>query len=64
LHAIGAGTLAPSAYLKGWRKPLVFAAFAKDDPLPGIVDLPIVAWRLLSRWYSDISNRIVRRARA
>jgi D-aspartate ligase len=64
LHAIGAGTLAPSEYLKGWRKPLVFAAFAKDDPLPGIVDLPIVAWRQLSRWCSGISNGIARRARS
>jgi predicted ATP-grasp superfamily ATP-dependent carboligase len=27
----------------------VFAAFAKDDPLPGIVDLPILLWRLLAR---------------
>jgi D-aspartate ligase len=64
LHAIGKGTLSPSAYLEEWRKPLVFAAFAKDDPLPGIVDLPIVAWRLLARWCSDIGDRIVRRGRA
>jgi predicted ATP-grasp superfamily ATP-dependent carboligase len=33
-----AGRLTPAAYLRSWRKPLVFAAFAKDDPVPGLVD--------------------------
>jgi len=32
----------PSEALSG---PIVFAAFAADDPLPGIVDLPLTAWR-------------------
>jgi D-aspartate ligase len=45
-----AGKLSPLSYMRGWRKPLVFAAFAKDDPLPGVVDLPILVWRLLARW--------------
>src|SRR5262249_2274698 len=45
-----AGTLALPAYLEGWRKPLTFAAFAKDDPLPGVVDLPLLLGRLLTRW--------------
>jgi predicted ATP-grasp superfamily ATP-dependent carboligase len=44
-----AGKLSPLSYIRGWRKPLVFAAFAKDDPLPGVVDLPILLWRLLAR---------------
>jgi predicted ATP-grasp superfamily ATP-dependent carboligase len=34
-----AGRLTPAVYLRSWRKPLVFAAFAKDDPVPGLVDL-------------------------
>jgi predicted ATP-grasp superfamily ATP-dependent carboligase len=44
-----AGRLSPLSYMRGWHQPLVFAAFAKDDPLPGIVDLPILLWRLLAR---------------
>jgi predicted ATP-grasp superfamily ATP-dependent carboligase len=44
-----AGRLSPLSYMRGWRQPLVFAAFAKDDPLPGVVDLPILLWRLLAR---------------
>jgi D-aspartate ligase len=27
------------------RGPVVFAAFALDDPLPGLLDLPLTAWR-------------------
>jgi len=44
-----AGTLSPLSYMRGWRKPLVFGAFAKADPLPGVVDLTILVWRLLAR---------------
>jgi predicted ATP-grasp superfamily ATP-dependent carboligase len=31
-------------YLAGLRKPMAFASFALDDPLPAIVELPAVAW--------------------
>jgi D-aspartate ligase len=48
-----AGTLSLPSYLAGWRKPLVFAALAKDDPLPGVVDLPLLVWRLLTRWSGE-----------
>lgn len=44
-----AGRTSPAAYLRSWRKPLVFAAFAKDDVLPGLVDLPLAAVRVLGR---------------
>ena len=44
-----AGRLSPPQYLRSWRKPLVFAAFAKDDVLPGVVDLPLAALRVLGR---------------
>jgi len=44
-----AGTLSISDYVKSLRSPLVFAASASDDIVPGIVDLPLVAWRTLTR---------------
>jgi predicted ATP-grasp superfamily ATP-dependent carboligase len=47
-----AGSLSFSDYLRSLRTPLEFAAFAKDDPLPGIVDLPLMAKRLLQRFSS------------
>jgi len=40
-----AGRLSPMAWLQGFRKPLVFAAFALDDPLPGFMELPLALWR-------------------
>jgi predicted ATP-grasp superfamily ATP-dependent carboligase len=36
-------------YLRSWRKPLVFAAFAKDDVIPGLVDVPLGLARVLAR---------------
>ena len=44
-----AGTLSISEYAKSLHSPLVFAASATDDIVPGIVDLPLVAWRTLTR---------------
>jgi D-aspartate ligase len=45
-----AGKLSLADYLRSWRKPMVFAAFAKDDLMPGLVDLPLAAARVLSRY--------------
>jgi D-aspartate ligase len=44
-----AGQLSPADYLRSWRKPLVFAAFAKDDLVPGLIDLPLAVARVLRR---------------
>jgi predicted ATP-grasp superfamily ATP-dependent carboligase len=44
-----AGTLSPLTYLKSLRRPLEFAAFAMDDPLPALLDLPMAAWRIWTR---------------
>jgi D-aspartate ligase len=52
-----AGTLSPMSYLKSWQKPLVFAAFAKDDPLPGIIDLPLTAYRVLAARMSGLARK-------
>ena len=45
LQEILAGITSPGAYLKSLFRPVVFAAFATDDPLPGIVDFPLTFWR-------------------
>jgi D-aspartate ligase len=44
-----AGTLKPIDYLRSYRRPIAFATFSKDDPLPVLVDLPLTAWRALTR---------------
>jgi D-aspartate ligase len=41
---ISNGTLTVRDYLASFRKPLAFANFALDDPMPAIVELPVAAW--------------------
>ncbi|HEY1756899.1 MAG TPA: hypothetical protein VGG72_16115 [Bryobacteraceae bacterium] len=45
-----AGNLSFGGYLRSLRTPLEFAVFAKDDPLPGILDLPLMVTRVLRRF--------------
>ncbi len=47
-HAM-AGRLGLADYCACWRRPLVLAAFAWDDPLPGLLELPIALYRGLTR---------------
>jgi D-aspartate ligase len=42
------GYLAPRDYLASLRQPLQFAAFAADDPLPGVLDVPLSLARFLT----------------
>jgi D-aspartate ligase len=55
-HEILAKRLSPLSYMRSFRWPVTFAAFATDDPLPACVEIPLVAWRVLSRrmpsWFS------------
>jgi predicted ATP-grasp superfamily ATP-dependent carboligase len=51
LAALGefrAGNLTAGQYLKSFAKPLAFANFAFDDPMPAIVELPVAAWNRLT----------------
>ena len=43
-QVLSRGSLKLRDYLAGLRKPMAFASFALDDPLPAIVELPAVAW--------------------
>lgn len=49
LQEVKAGRISPLDYLRTLRASTEFAAFALDDPLPGIVDLPLVAGRVITR---------------
>jgi D-aspartate ligase len=46
-HLMMRGTLTPVGYLRSLRLPITFAAFALDDLLPGLVDLPMTLYRVL-----------------
>lgn len=44
------GRLSPRAYLRSlWGQPLEFAIFAADDPLPALVDLPLLVYLSMKR---------------
>jgi D-aspartate ligase len=45
-----AGRLTLSAYLQSFRPPLARAVFVWDDPMPGLLDLPLSAVRVAGRW--------------
>lgn len=50
-QAIWNGTLRPLAYLGSFRPPIEFAIFAPDDPLPAVVDAPLLLKRTVSRFW-------------
>jgi D-aspartate ligase len=43
IHEILRGRLSVRAYLRSLRRPVEFALMAADDPLPGLLDLPLFA---------------------
>lgn len=51
-----AGSTSLKDYIHSLRKRITFAAFASDDSIPGLIDLPLVAWRLLSRRLSALAR--------
>jgi D-aspartate ligase len=46
---MAAGYLAPRDYLASLRAPVQFAAFAPDDPLPGVLDVPLALARFFTK---------------
>jgi len=46
---ISRGVLTIGDYLAGFRKELVFASFAVDDPLPALAEFPLIAWNRLTK---------------
>lgn len=59
LQEIGAGQTSLRSCLTD-RKSVTFAAFAWDDPLPALLDLPLAAWRYLTRRLPTAFHRVPR----
>jgi D-aspartate ligase len=57
-----AGTLSPVDYVRSLQAPLTFAAFANDDVVPGILDIPVGTWRVLARRLSSMGRVISQKA--
>jgi predicted ATP-grasp superfamily ATP-dependent carboligase len=77
LQEMRRGTLRPRDFARSWRPPAAFAAYAADDPLPGLLELPVVVSRVAarrlrrlgrairwcaSRWFPGSGNRAWRQA--
>ncbi|HYR83154.1 MAG TPA: ATP-grasp domain-containing protein [Terriglobia bacterium] len=45
IHEMLRGRLSLGAYLRSLRSPVEFALMAADDPLPGLLDLPLFAYK-------------------
>jgi predicted ATP-grasp superfamily ATP-dependent carboligase len=43
------GDIGMGEYFSSLRKVRRWATFAFDDPMPGLIDLPLTAWRVLTR---------------
>jgi D-aspartate ligase len=56
VHEILRGRLSLGAYLRSLRGPLEFALVAADDPLPGLLDLPLFAYKHLYNRYESLRN--------
>lgn len=55
-----AGRLSPGDYLRSLKTPIAFAAFAADDPIPGIAELPLALARTLTRRLPLAAHDLVR----
>jgi D-aspartate ligase len=58
IHAMLRGRLSLGAYLRILRGPLEFALIASDDPLPGLLDLPLFAYKHFYSAYEGLRNGV------
>jgi predicted ATP-grasp superfamily ATP-dependent carboligase len=49
LKLISSGRLTKRAYLISFAKVRAWATFQANDPMPGLIDLPLTGWRVLMR---------------
>ena len=51
------GRIGVADYLRSLRQKLVFASFAWDDPLPGLMEVPLTIWRVAARSVAALFRR-------
>jgi D-aspartate ligase len=54
IHLIFRGRLSPVEYWRSLRSPVEFSVMALDDPLPGLLDLPLFAYKYFYNWYKSL----------
>ena len=58
IHLMLRGRLSLGAYLSSLRSPVEFALMAADDPLPGLLDLPLFAYKHFYNGYESLRNGV------
>ncbi len=58
IHEMLRGRLSLGAYLRSLRSPVEFALIAADDPLPGLLDLPLFAYKHFYNAYEDLRKGV------
>jgi D-aspartate ligase len=58
IHEMLRGRLSLGAYLRSLRGPLEFALMALDDPLPGLLDLPLFAYKHFYNGYEGFRKGV------
>jgi predicted ATP-grasp superfamily ATP-dependent carboligase len=54
IHEMLRGRLNLGAYLRSLRSPVEFALMAADDPLPGLLDLPLYGYKHIYNKYKGL----------
>ena len=54
IHEMLRGRLNLRAYLQSLCSPIEFALMAADDPLPGLLDLPLFGYKHIYNWYKSL----------
>ncbi|HZQ68198.1 MAG TPA: hypothetical protein VFA68_06745 [Terriglobales bacterium] len=62
VHEMLRGRLSLGAYLRSLRGPTQFALMASDDPLPGLLDLPLFVYKHLYNGYKALRGGVPLRA--
>ncbi len=58
IHEMLRGRLSLGAYFRSLRSPVEFALMAADDPLPGLLDLPLFAYKHFHNGYERLRNGV------
>ncbi len=58
IHEMLRGRISLGAYLRSLRGPVKFAVMAADDPLPGLLDLPLFAYKHFYNGYKSLREGV------
>jgi len=58
IHEMLRGRLSPGEYVRSLRSPVEFSVMTLDDPLPGLVELPLFAYKHLHNGFKGLRGSV------